>query len=99
MSWSTSTPIVAKSEAEAAIDAASITLPAYAELAETVALSGAAIDQLNAAKRAAIELLKTVPGPYVVVTMNGHANAVGWRGREGWSNDCISVSIQQVVEP
>ena len=59
---------------------------------------GPAIDQCELAKKAAKKLPAGIPGPYVQVTLSGHANGVGWQKKEGWSNDCISISIVQVTE-
>ncbi len=61
-------------------------------------VEGPEIEQCEAAKRAAKELLKSIPGPYVQVYLTGHANGVGWQKKEGWSNDCISIGISQVTE-
>lgn len=88
MSWSTSTPKVAKHEAEQALS--NLSFPGV--------LEPPALEQVAAAKRAAIELLKTVPGPFVVVSLSGHANGVGWQNKEGWANDCINVSVAQYTE-
>lgn len=55
-------------------------------------------DQLQTAQRAAIEIVKNIPGPYVTVSMNGHGNGVGWQGKEGWANDTITVTVTQVTE-
>lgn len=88
MSWSTSTLRVEKVKAEAAID--DVTIPYEIE--------PAAWDQVEAARRAAKELLKSVPGPFVVVSLSGHANGVGWQAKKGWANDCISVSVTQFTE-
>jgi hypothetical protein len=30
--------------------------------------------------------------------MNGHANGLGYYGKEGWSADFVSVSVNQVIE-
>lgn len=54
------------------------------------------IDQLDAAKRAAKELLKTLPGPFVRINFSGHANGVGWQKKAGYANDMITVSVSQV---
>lgn len=61
-------------------------------------IEGPAIDQCELAKKAAKELLAGVPGPYIQVSLSGHANGVGWQKKEGWSNDCISISIMQITE-
>ena len=89
MSWSASfREPVRKIDAEAAID----------RLSTGAQVEGPAIEQCEAAKRAAKELLKTVPGPYVMVSLSGHANGIGWQKKEGWSNDTIYVSVVQVTE-
>lgn len=88
MSWSTNTPKVTKHEAEQALG--SLSFPGI--------LEPPAIEQVAAAKRAALELLKSVPGPLVIISLSGHANGVGWQKKEGWANDCISVSVTQYTE-
>ena len=89
MSWSTGTKVsVSKAEADAAIDA--LTTGTSDPMHE---------DQLRVAKQAAKLLLTNIPGPYVRVNLNGHANGVGWQKREGWSSDCITVSVTQTYEP
>lgn len=88
MSWSCSTPKVEKQQAENDIDAA---MPGGL-------CDGPVLDQLSAARRAAKELLKLIPGPYVVVSMSGHANGVGWQKKEGWANDAISVTVTQFTD-
>lgn len=87
MSWSTRTKVVAKKDADAAIDALT-----------TGDDNVAHEDQLRSAKLAAKVLLANIPGPYVLVTMSGHANAVGWQQKTGWANDCVTVSISQSTE-
>ncbi len=88
MSWSTSTPKVAKLEAERELD--NLSFPGVVE--------PFALDQVAAAKRAALELLKSVPGPLVIVSLSGHANGVGWQKKAGYANDAISVSVTQFTE-
>lgn len=87
MSWSAGTKSVAKSEADAAIDA-------------LIAGTGDPThdDQLRVAKQAAKLLLANIPGPYVTVSLSGHANGIGWQKKDGWSNDCISVNVTQQME-
>jgi hypothetical protein len=58
----------------------------------------AAMEQFQAAKDVAKLLLKSVPGPFVNVSMTGHANAIGWQKKEGWANDMISVSVYQMCD-
>jgi hypothetical protein len=84
MSWTTSTA-GRKEEVDHFIDA----------LGVPHALDGRACDQLSAAKRAAKEVLKSVPGPRVAVTLSGHANGVGWHKKDGYSNDFITISVTQ----
>lgn len=88
MSWSTGTKAIVKSEADAAIDALTTgtTDPQHE-------------DQLRTAKLAAKVLLANVPGPFVSISLSGHANGVGWQKKEGWANDCISVNVTQMFEP
>jgi hypothetical protein len=88
MSWSKSTGKVSKADAEEAIK--SLTLGDEA--------TGPSVEQFDAAKRAACELLKTVPGPFVSASFSGHANGVGWQKREGYSNDSINVVVTQLME-
>lgn len=89
MSWSTSTMRVPKAEVERALN----------DLGFPGIMDAPALDQVAAAKRAALELVKTVPGPYIIVSLSGHANGVGWQKKEGWANDCITVSVTQFLEP
>lgn len=87
MSWSASFTVpVLKADADRVIDF----LTAHGD--------PPAQDQLAAAKRVAKVLLASVPGPWVSVQLSGHANGVGWQKKDGWANDCISVSVQQVCE-
>ena len=90
MSWSASfTKPVAKRDAAAAISALSTTGPQT---------EGPAIDQCELAKHVAHSLLPIIPGPYIQVSLSGHANGIGWQKKEGWSNDSINVHISQVTE-
>ena len=88
MSWSASfvKPVV-KSQAAAAISALS-----------SGTTDGPATDQCELAKHVAHQLLPIIPGPFIHVSLNGHANGIGWQKKEGWSNDCINVSVVQVTE-
>ncbi len=88
MSWSAGTKSVAKGDADAAIDA-------------LIAGTGQPThdDQLRVAKQAAKLILTNIPGPFVTVSVSGHANGVGWQKKGGWSNDCISVNVSQQTEP
>lgn len=89
MSWSTGfKEPVRKVDADAAVD----------RLHTGAQVEGPAIEQCEAAKRAAKELLKSIPGPYVQVSLSGHANGVGWQKKDGWANDCITVNITQMSE-
>lgn len=91
MSWSIATAIVPKSAIGQAIEDLS--------LADTgMVPSDHAIDQLEAAKRGALEILKSVPGPYMSVSMSGHSNGVGWEKKPGYSNETINVSVVQHTE-
>lgn len=91
MSWSTRTQIVAKGDADAAVAALTTgTTGPTAPMHE---------DQLRTAKVAACLILATIPGPFVSVSLSGHANGVGWQGKDGWANDCISISVTQSLEP
>lgn len=86
MSWSVATKVVKKSEIESAVY--------YLEL-DPELNSPASQDQLEAAKRGAIEVLKGIPGPYISVNLSGHANGVGWHKADGWSNDFVSIGVSQ----
>lgn len=88
MSWSMSTPKVEKQQVENEIDHA---MPGGL-------CDGPVLDQIAAARRAAKELVKSVPGPLIIVHMSGHANGVGWQKKEGWANDAISVSVTQFTD-
>ena len=89
MSWSASfTKPVAMRDAAAAISA----------LSTGAQTEGPAIDQCELAKHVAHSLLPIIPGPYIQVSLSGHANGIGWQKKEGWSNDCISVNISQITE-
>lgn len=88
MSWSTSTKKIAKRDVERELD--NLSFPGV--------LEPPAYDQVGAAKRAALELLKSVPGPLVMIHLSGHANGVGWQKKEGWSDDFISVTVSQHTE-
>lgn len=88
MSWSAGTKKVAKADADGAIEALN-----------TGTNDPKHEDQLRIAKQAAKVLLATVPGPFITVSLSGHANGVGWQQKEGWSNDCISVNVTQHIEP
>jgi hypothetical protein len=58
----------------------------------------AALSQFEQAKVVAKELVKIIPGRYVMVSMNGHANGVGWQKKPGYANDCVNVNICQMTE-
>jgi hypothetical protein len=87
MSWNVNTKVIAKADADAAIDA--LTTGTNDPKHE---------DQLRTAKLAAKAILHNVPGPYIYVSLTGHANGVGWQRKDGWANDCINVSVSQVIE-
>ena len=89
MSWSASfLKPVPKRKAAAAVEA----------LSTGAQTEGPAIDQCELAKKAVLALLPGIPGPFIQVSMSGHANGVGWQNKAGWSNDCISISIMQVTD-
>lgn len=91
MSWSISTKTVAKSAAAQAINDLSLAQTGFVP-------ADHAIDQLETAKRASQEILKSIPGPYVSVSMSGHSNGVGWQKKEGYANECINVNVSQQTE-
>lgn len=88
MSWSMSTPKVVKSQIEEEIDRA---MPG-------VLCEEPVLDQIACVRRAAKEIARSIPGPLMIVNMSGHANGVGWQKKEGYANDCISVTVTQFVE-
>lgn len=90
MSWSVSTGLVKKSGLQFAIQG--LNLP------EEQMNRDESLDQLNAAKMAALMLAMATPGPYVTVSLTGHANGVGWHKKEGMSNDFISINVYQQTE-
>ncbi len=91
MSWSVGfAKPVSKHEAESMLDNLAFAGDATKE--------GPAYDQFKSAKATAKLLLRSVPGPYVMVTMSGHANGVGWHKKEGMANDMISVNVTQICE-
>ena len=93
MSWSASTTkAVKKSEAPAAIDALSVSR-------FNVEDNAPMDDQIAVAKAAAKEICKVIPGPYVIVSLSGHANGVGWQEKSGYANDYIQVSVTQMMTP
>jgi len=87
MSWQTGTGVVEKHRAAAAIDGCSIMGD----------LTPAVLDQFAAAKRIAQYALQSVPGPFVRVSMGGHANGTGWTKPEGFGPDFITITVQQEV--
>ena len=90
MSWSVAfTRPVSKRDAEAELDRLKLdpsTNPPECE------------DQLHAARLAAKRLLHSIPGPYVMVSLSGHANGIGWQKKEGYANDTIQISVTQHCE-
>jgi hypothetical protein len=85
MSWSLDTGIVAKKDAVGAI----------MRLNPSHEIDPATEDQIYHAKKTALELVRGISGPFVSITMSGHANGVGWQGKEGYANDCINLSVTQ----
>jgi hypothetical protein len=85
MSWSLQTGIVRKQDAVAAV----------MQLKPSHDVDAPTEDQIYHAKKTALELVRGVPGPFVSVSMSGHANGVGWQQKEGYANDCINVSVTQ----
>lgn len=89
MSWSASfVKPVPKAEADTAID----------NLTTHGPLEGPAFDQLRSAKSAAKAIIAIIPGPYITVSLSGHANGVGWQKKDGMANDCITVNVGQITE-
>jgi hypothetical protein len=91
MSWSIATAIVPKSAIEQTIEDLFVGVP-------DLPTHPHVIDQLETAKRGALEILKSVPGPYMSVSMAGHSNGVGWQKKEGYANEVISVTVTQHIE-
>lgn len=58
-------------------------------------LEPAARAQFETAKAAAIEIVASLPGPFVRVQFDGHSNAVGWQEKPGYANETISVRVTQ----
>lgn len=85
MSWSLSTDNVPKKDAVAAV----------MQLKPQHDIDPATEDQIYHAKKVALEAVRGVPGPFVSVTLSGHANGVGWQQKEGYANDCINISVTQ----
>ena len=85
MSWSLNTGIVPKKDVVGAIMG----------LKPTHEVEPATEDQIYHAKKVALELVRGINGPFVSVQMSGHANGVGWQGKEGYANDCVTVSVAQ----
>lgn len=93
MSWSVSFPKpVPKEQALFEINKLGPLLP------DTCLADLEAKDQLDAAKDCARLMLKSVPGPLIMVRLSGHANGVGWQKKEGWANNFIQVTVTQVTE-
>jgi hypothetical protein len=46
-------------------------------------IEGPAIAQCEIAKTAAKGIIAAMPGPYVMVSLSGHANGVGWQKKAG----------------
>jgi len=89
MSWSVSLPKpVKKEDVDGAIDS----------IVPTSYMDGPMLDQFRTAKQAAKLVAHNIPGPYVSVSMSGHANAVGWQKKEGYANDCIAINVGQITE-
>lgn len=83
MSWSKWTETIRKTDADKVLDELVMLAP-YEQL-----------DQFATAKRAAKEILKTIPGPFVKIQLSGHANGTGWQKKDGYANDCIQVGVTQ----
>ncbi len=89
MSWSVSfKKPVEKCRVDTAID----------ELGDQLSVHPPAFDQFQAAKDIAKALAKSIPGPYINISLSGHANGVGWYKKDGMANDTISVSASQITE-
>lgn len=91
MSWSITIRDVKKSEASAAIDEAQVERYGGPD-------NQPMDDQVRAAKQAAKALLDIVPGPMVLISINGHANGVGWHKSPQYANDCVGISVTQITE-
>ncbi len=90
MSWNVGTKSIPKASADAVIDSLTTGITGLG--------ADAMDDQLRVAKQAAKLLLANVPGPFVSVSLSGHANGVGWQKKEGWANDTITVTVSQMFE-
>lgn len=91
MSWSVNfAKPVLKQEAEAALDA----LP-FPYKPEQGVREAAMCDQFAMAKQAAKFILSNTPGPFIYISMTGHANGCGYQKDESWSPDFVNVSVNQ----
>lgn len=85
MSWSIQSKSIKREEA----------FDRICELAPNDYMDGPARTQFETAKEAAIEIVATLPGPFVRVSLSGHANAVGWQEKQGYVNETITVTVSQ----
>jgi hypothetical protein len=92
MSWTISTGLLSKGNAEKGIDRLELDA---GDGDSPSTYSAATLDQFQTAKNAAKELIKGMPGPYVTVSLSGHANGVGFQKSPGMSNDFISIGVAQ----
>lgn len=87
MSWNIDTITVEKAHAAEVIG----------QRAPNDPVDAAVMEQIVAARAAALVLLQTVPGPKVRINISGHANGVGEQEKPGYANDYISVVVTQVT--
>jgi hypothetical protein len=103
MSWSIAIPPTYGTEIVKVIEA--LTLPSYASSGPFAAPAWetAMEEQLDAAKRGALAMLRTgsvgaMDTGVFAGTLSGHANPEH-QPTEGWANDCVSVYLYQVTDP
>lgn len=96
MSWSLSVPASTASEFDGNAR------EALTKYLETVTLDSDAIDQAEMVIAAAAALLASgvigADDKHFSVSLSGHSNP-GHAPKDGWSNDCCSISVSQVAAP
>jgi len=88
MSWSASVGPHSRANFDAAVDA-SVSSPAD--------LDAHMQKQFEKAKEIVKAIAPIIPGPLLSASMSGHANGVGDHKKDGWANDCLTVSVTQQV--
>lgn len=88
MSWSASVSPHSRENFDAAVDAAT---PSPAQLDEHMQ------KQFDKAREIVKAMAPIIPGPMLTASMAGHANGVGDNKKDGWANDSLTVTVQQIV--